>query len=356
MLDQQLLDTIYASVFDDNALHAALKRLAAVCNSRSAGTFCLSERGLDWSLDHGMPDGFMALFGEHASQDPRIAFSMAHAPLTLMDDSAPELRQGMHASGVETLARDWDLPWTLATRCTDQTDATWGLYVSRSARQGPADPHARDGFRLYAPHFRRALQLRSEARRQQRALRIGARSEPVGEARMLITGSARVLGMSATARDLVRSCDDISLERGQLVLSPPSANARLRQLAGCLADSRCDAPLKGCVDVPQHKTAGILSLCVEAPGTASTRAARTLRVWLRLHQSPSLPAITGKRPSARQRQVLEALDHGCTTARIAHQLGIGEATVRTHVKRLLALTDSHNRRACLAVARQRGWI
>jgi len=52
----------------------------------------------------------------------------------------------------------------------------------------------------------------------------------------------------------------------------------------------------------------------------------------------------------RERQVIEAIARGATTARIARELGISSATVQTHVKNILRKLDVHSKVEAVGVA------
>lgn len=356
MLDEPLLDTIYASVFDDEAMLQALAGMARACRSRCAGVFRLSPGGIDHDLAHGLPEGFMQDFARHAVDDPRVAWSLARGPMTLMDDSADHLRRRMCANHTDALTREWDLPWTLATLCATEGDAAWSVYLTRSRRQGPADDDARAGFARLAPHFRRALQLRIEAQRHLRQARTGGHGAPRCSGHVVIDGAARVLMADAEARAMLRGCHGISDHEGRLALSTPTRSAKLRRLAALLVQAPQLAPLSGRLDLPQTRPPAMLSMHIDAAPGRRIHGRRVLDVWLDYAAPQAAPEHATGQPTPRQMQVLQLLDAGVATADMARQLGIAVATVRTHVKRLLALTETHNRPACLAEGRRRGWI
>jgi DNA-binding NarL/FixJ family response regulator len=60
--------------------------------------------------------------------------------------------------------------------------------------------------------------------------------------------------------------------------------------------------------------------------------------------------------TAREAQVLAQLSRGLRNKQIAHQLGIGESTARTHVESLLSKFACSDRTAVVALAARRGFI
>jgi DNA-binding NarL/FixJ family response regulator len=73
--------------------------------------------------------------------------------------------------------------------------------------------------------------------------------------------------------------------------------------------------------------------------------------------APAPTAATSRRLDRltdRERQVLLLIAQGRSNAEIAHLLGIAESTAKTHVKRVLAKIDVHDRAQAVAFAYQSG--
>jgi DNA-binding CsgD family transcriptional regulator len=66
------------------------------------------------------------------------------------------------------------------------------------------------------------------------------------------------------------------------------------------------------------------------------------------------PRRTPARITARERQVLELVAAGCSTAEIARALWITEDTVRTHIKRMLVRLGARTRAHAVAIAFREG--
>jgi DNA-binding CsgD family transcriptional regulator len=67
--------------------------------------------------------------------------------------------------------------------------------------------------------------------------------------------------------------------------------------------------------------------------------------------SPSRPA---PRITAREREVLELVAEGYSTAEIARALWITEDTVRTHIKRMMVRLEARTRAHAVAIAFREG--
>lgn len=73
---------------------------------------------------------------------------------------------------------------------------------------------------------------------------------------------------------------------------------------------------------------------------------------------PHLPAtsIAAGALTRRERDVLIFISRGSSNAEISHALLIGEETVKTHVKKVLAKLDARNRAHAVAIGVQRGLV
>jgi DNA-binding CsgD family transcriptional regulator len=68
------------------------------------------------------------------------------------------------------------------------------------------------------------------------------------------------------------------------------------------------------------------------------------------------PTGAGHRITSRERDVLELVANGYSTAEIAQALWITEDTVRTHIKRILVRLDARTRAHAVAIAYREGLI
>ena len=98
----------------------------------------------------------------------------------------------------------------------------------------------------------------------------------------------------------------------------------------------------------------------------AVRAAARGEVWLdprvqarlmrELRRPASAPNVGRDALTERELEVLEALAHGATNKSIAQALGVGEATVKTHVSSVLAKLGLKSRTQAALHALREGWV
>ncbi len=74
------------------------------------------------------------------------------------------------------------------------------------------------------------------------------------------------------------------------------------------------------------------------------------------HESLDLLAGWTGHLSQRERQVLECVSTGMTNVEVARHLGLGAATVKSHLDHIFAKTGTTHRAAAVATALRRGWV
>lgn len=203
----------------------------------------------------------------------------------------------------------------------------------------------------------------------QRALRLGQRFAAVSHAHtatlqaldrldtgvLMVDGAGRIIHASDMAERLLRENTELAVIRGRLSLRPPALHDKLLAL------------LRGAMDTARGKIAN---------SGAALAIPRPHRMPLALEVAPLRPsasAFGGQRPcvlvfirdpeapiaAARLRElfgltrteaaVASALGRGVSLEDIAANMGIGLATVRSHLKRILAKTGTHRQAEAVAL-------
>jgi DNA-binding NarL/FixJ family response regulator len=108
---------------------------------------------------------------------------------------------------------------------------------------------------------------------------------------------------------------------------------------------------------PEELLAGIRAVANGDAVVAPSVTRRLLDAYA--HQFPDAPATRQERLdplTEREREVLLAIAHGLTNAEIAQQLVVAEATVKTHITRILAKLDLRDRVQAVIFAYETGLV
>lgn len=355
--DSRLLDSIYAAAWDPGALQDALRDLACLSRSRSAGLFRLRDGVLDWNETYNMPAEFMPDFSARiVPSDPRIVYALQQPPLTVLRDDIPELQPAIRAAGVDRFAREYDLPYTVACALDPPgRDGTTALFISRSGREGRPDTAQLDAFARYMPHFARAFSLRRQIRADLDAgVSTLTRDDETRQGALGVDRFGRVRWLDSGAEYLLAHNDGVALIGGRLRFVDAATASGFDRLLHALITAR---PLAGVsqIDVPQTPPAGFLNLRL-LPNCAGSADERAAPVRVLLQRRVTAAANAGLAPTRRQHEVLQLLALGLPSKQIGRLLGITENTVRNHIQSLLRLLQASTRGACVARAREWGWL
>ena len=226
-----------------------------------------------------------------------------------------------------------------------------GFAVFRHEREGLADEPARERLRLLVPHLRRAVLIGKliEFKTAQAATFADA-LDGLSAAMLFVDASGRITHANAAGRAMIADGDVLRASLGRLVASDPDVNRALRDIF--LAADTGDAAIgvKG-VAVPlasrdgERYVAHVLPLSSGARRSAGVNyaAAAALFVQKAALATRSPPEAIAKtyRLTAMEVRVLLAIVEVGGVPEVAGTLGIGESTVKTHLKRLYEKTGVH---------------
>lgn len=222
----------------------------------------------------------------------------------------------------------------------DGAIAVLGVHRARGA--GAYGALERRHAALVLPHLQRALRL---------GLRVGALAhssavtlealDRLDTGVMLLDGACRLTHASRTAEEILRGDDEFAAAHGKLSLRTPALHDKFLSLVR----QASEAGRGGAMSIPR---ANRMSLALEiAPlGTSSqthTQAGASVVVFVSDPETPMdarrLRELFGLTQT--EAAVAAALGRGRALETIAREMGVGLATVRTHLKRILAKTGAH---------------
>jgi DNA-binding CsgD family transcriptional regulator len=225
-----------------------------------------------------------------------------------------------------------------------------GFALFRHEREGLADETARERMRLLFPHLRRAVLIGKlvEFKTAQAATFADA-LDGLSAGLLFVDSSGRITHANAAGRAMIADGDVLRASLGRLVASDPDVNRTLRDIF--LAADTGDAAIgvKG-VAVPlasrdgERSVAHVLPLSSGARRSAGVNyaAAAALFVQKAALATRSTPEAIAKtyRLTAMEVRVLLAIVEVGGAPEVAETLGIGEGTVKTHLKRLYEKTGA----------------
>ncbi|MFN3304551.1 MAG: helix-turn-helix transcriptional regulator [Roseateles sp.] len=209
---------------------------------------------------------------------------------------------------------------------------------------------------LLLPHLQRALrlgqQLAARARLQQAAL---AALDRLDTGVLMLDAACRALHVSARAATLLRDNPELVFASGRFGLASPSVQQRLLARVRAAVDLAGGQPraASAALSVPRPQR---MPLALEVLPLLPTMGvfgatAPACLVFIRDPQAPlavaRLRELFGLTPA--EAAVAAALAQGCAPEAIATATGTGVATVRTHLKRLLAKTGTHRQAEVVAL-------
>ncbi|PTD16869.1 helix-turn-helix transcriptional regulator [Sphingomonas fennica] len=369
MLSQEVLEPrlsgliahLYDAAVDDSLWAGTATRIAETLGSTSTvlklhsdsarvnllectGNLMVSEREQAWADDWHRKDLW-------------VERSVAYGMQRIITDEDLVTREEQARSGFyQEWLRHLDIHHMLGAVFPAADGAIGVLGIHRPQGAGAYTNHERKQAALVLPHLQRALRLgqRFAAVSQSHAAALQA-LDRLDTGVLMVDGTGRVIQASSIAEQLLRENAELAVISGRLALRPPALHDRLLAL------------VRGAMDTARGKIAN--------PGAALS-VPRPHRMPLALEVSPLRPlasAFGEQRPCvlvfirdpeapitvARLRElfgltrteaaVAAALGRGASLEDIASGMGIGLATVRSHLKRILAKTGTHRQAEAAAL-------
>jgi DNA-binding CsgD family transcriptional regulator len=225
-----------------------------------------------------------------------------------------------------------------------------GLALFRNERQGIADESARARLRLLVPHLRRAVLIGKLIEfKTAEAATFADTLDGLSAAMLFVDSNGRITHANAEGRTMIADGGVLRASLGRLVVSDPDVNHALREIFLAAATGDAAIGVRG-VAVPlvardgERYVAHVLPLSSGARRGAgvSYASAAALFVQKAALATSSPPAAVAKtyRLTPMELRVLLAIVEVGGAPQVAEALGIGEGTVKTHLKRLYQKTGA----------------
>ncbi len=346
---------IQAAALDPTAWSVLLGLLAerfGADNAALAGQDPRTGRGqgLTYQLDSQVPGLY---YGYFAARYPlvmadRAATVFGRRAALPVDELGPDLARTEYA---QDFLRPHRMSSLLSLVLAYGEGGTVLLNFGRDSRR-PFTTEQRDHLTALMPHLIHALRVT----RALGGLGIGGAAllEALPHGAMMIDATGRVLHANALAMALVRT-GDILLAEGQLAAPQAEADRRLQRLLLRATGADGQPPAGGSLAMTGVEDGRLLVLANPVLATAAPLVfAAPAAVVLLLSPAASFLALPDEIAAAlgltaAENRVAGALLDGGDPAEIARRLGIGIATVRTHLARLMDKTGTRRQAELVGV-------
>ncbi|MBN9427095.1 MAG: helix-turn-helix transcriptional regulator [Burkholderiales bacterium] len=308
------------------------------------GNLVISGRDQAWADDWHRRD----LWVERS-----VAYGMSRI---ITDEDLVTRDEQAHSGFYQEWLRHLDIHHMLGAVFTAADGAVGVLGIHRPRDAGPYAKQERRRAALVLPHLQRALRLgqRFTAIAQQHAAALQA-LDRFDTGVLVVDGACRILHASAMGEALLRGNAQLVVIGGRLSLHPPALRDRLSSLVRAAMNSasgRLAKPGSALLVPRRHRMPLTLELAPLRPAVSAFGEERpAVLVFIRDPEAPiavaQLRELFGF--TRTEAAVAAALGQGQSLEDIATDMGISLATVRTHLKRILAKTGTHRQAQAVAL-------
>lgn len=350
-----LVGAIYDAAVDPALWTGVLDRCRLFVGGCAASIFSKDVDGFGGRIHHhdGHIDPHWAqlYFERYARLDPLSAghlFADIGQPVSTTDVfDYEELRQSR-------FFREWVAPQGIVDFITAPIEKQGGwaamFGVFRHERDGLVDDATRRRMGLLVPHVRRAVLIgRVIENGNQQAASFGDALDGLAAGMFLVDARGRVVHANAAANVLLRDGSAITVRDGRVVAADRSAAAALSEVFAAAGQGESAVGVRG-ISIGIEGRDGDTYVANVLPLTSGLRrhaamsyaAVAALFVSRATLATPAMPEVIARRfgLTLSELRVLVAIVQAGGVAETAEVLGIGEATVKTHLHRVFAKTGA----------------
>ena len=351
---QALSDTIgaiYDCALDPLLWSNTCRMVAELCESTAGGICVHDMRHVqnDQLFVFGYEPEFLEKLGQHYAQSP-----MAAADIVSNIGDVSALSMERYELLESRLAREVLKPFGLRDIIWFPALRTGGRMASMHASRGEKALHYQQGeislFKLLAPHVCRTLAI-SDALdiRALRSEMLERTLDGLVAGVFLTTRDGRVVYMNAAAERQIRTGNSIRIVNNRISPTDPAARAALSKAIDAASRDDFDMDMsEHSLAMPDIDGAGYVATLLpvdrgQRRGVVAPFAASVAVFTQDPVQAPLMPGEAFARLyrlTGAELRVLLALAQGLGGKEAADMLGIGEPTVRTHLQRIFAKTDT----------------
>ena len=349
----KLIDEVYDAGLDPAFWPRALESISRFIDGTAIGIVTKNTASLAGTPNHiaGFDPYYVRMYAEtHAMLDP-----FATLPYFAIEEvvSVPQLLPyDEFCRG--RFFHEWLRPQGSAdaASCLLEKSATgFSLFsVLRRASRGPVDDEMLRRTRCIVPHVRRAVLVsKTIAGKAAEAATLAATLDGLSAGVILVDASGRIVHANATAHGILSAGDAVRSVGGRLAAISRQSE---QELSAAIAEAACRHETMGRngIAVPLEARDGARYIAHVLPmvsgarrdGSFTTSAAAAVFVRKAEFAGPSAPEIIARQfgLTPTELRVLLAVVEIGGVSETAESLGIGEATVKTHLHRLFHKTGA----------------
>lgn len=290
-------------------------------------------------------------------KDLWVERSVAHGMSRVITDEDLVTRAEQERSGFyQEWLRHLDIHHMLGAVFPAADGAVGVLGIHRPREAGAYTAPERRQAALVLPHLQRALRLgqRFAAAAQTHAASLQA-LDRLDTGVLMVDGACRIIHASDMAERLLRGNTELAVVRGRLSLRAPALHDKLLALVRSAIDTARGRIAKpdAALSIPRpHRMPLALEVAPLRPTVAAFGEQRP-SVLVFIRDPEAQIAVARLRElfglTRTEGAVAAALGRGASLEDIAANMGIGLATVRSHLKRILAKTGTHRQAEAAAL-------
>jgi DNA-binding CsgD family transcriptional regulator len=357
----ELIAHLYDAAIDDALWSGTATRIAETLGSTSTVLKLHGDDArvslLECTDNLIVPEREQAWADDWHRKDLWVERSVAYGMSRIITDEDLVTREEQERSGFyQEWLRHLDIHHMLGAVFPAADGAIGVLGIHRPREAGAYNAAERRKAALVLPHLQRALRLgqRFAAVSQAHAAALHA-LDRMDTGVLMVDGAGRVIQASSMAERLLRVIEELAVVRGRLSLKTPALHDKLLALVRAAMDTARGrvAKLGGALSIPRpHRMPLALEVAPLRPTVSALGEQRpAVLVFVRDPEAPI--AVTRLRElfglTRTEGAVAAALGRGNSPEDIAAGMGIGLATVRSHLKRILAKTGTHRQAEAVAL-------
>lgn len=369
MLSQEVLEPrpsgliahLYDAAVDESLWAGTAKRIAETLGSTSTVLKLHGDNArvnlLECTDNLTVSEREQAWADDWHRKDLWVERSVAYGMQRIITDEDLVTREEQARSGFyQEWLRHLDIHYMLGAVFPAADGAIGVLGIHRPRGAGAYTGDERRQAAIVLPHLQRALRLgqRFAAVSQTHAAALQA-LDRLDTGVLMVDGAGRIIQASSMAERLLRESAELTVIRGRLALRSPALHDKLLALVrGAMDTARGKIAKPGAALAIPRPHRMPLALEVAPLRPSASAFGEQLPAVLVFIRDPEAPIAAARLRelfglTRTESAVAAALGRGASLDDIAAGMGIGLATVRSHLKRILAKTGTHRQAEAVAL-------